>query len=151
MIECVTVALLVVAVSFMAGQTFSPMKSVRNDYKAIALKDSELRRFVAPLSDKTQLVFLFSYSCPHCLNSIANLHEYRNCNRVDTIIALAVGSNNEADWFKENFKVGFKHETVGNDLFNVTTKFPHAYLIKGDSILMEFSGELPCHQLFPFP
>lgn len=137
--------------SFISGQTFSPLRTSRQARKSISLTDSELQRFVSPQPNKTALVFLFSYSCPHCLNSIANLNEYRKSNCVDTIIAFATGSPKEATWFKENFNIDFDCATIGNDLFKVTTKFPHAYLIQGDSIIAEHSGELPCHQLFPFP
>lgn len=145
------VFLLSIITTFTCGQTFSPIKRSKVSYKPKVLKDTELSKFIVPIKDKSQLVFLFSYTCPHCLNSIANLNEYENSNHVDTIIGLALGNSTEEAAFRKNFNATFNYKTIDSSIFQVTTSFPRAFLIRGDSIIMEYPGELPCYQLFPFP
>jgi hypothetical protein len=92
---------------------------------------------------------VFSYTCPHCLNSIANLKEYESSGVVDKVIGLAWGDSVVGNKFNERFNPNFSVENISMEkLSHLTTKFPTAYYIRNDSIVMEVSGELPCAYLF---
>lgn len=138
--------------AFMSGYSFRyPNKgSSKSDrFVADALENTPLKNFIATSKDSTYLVFAFTYRCPHCMNSIENLKQYESLDEVDKVIGLALADSIAEPLFKENFKPDFLIMNYSsNILFELTNTFPKAYYIKNDSVLMEFSGELPCSYIF---
>ena len=88
----VTALIFMCLVAFMSGYTFRYVGKTKTlkEYQAKAIENTALKEFITTSKDSTYLVFAFTYSCPHCLNSIANLKEYEQSGVVDKVIGLAL-------------------------------------------------------------
>lgn len=138
-------------VSYMTGLTFRRIhnRPEATQYEAIALSDSPLKEFVSTHPDSTYLIFAFTYKCPHCLNSIANLNNYESSGAVDHVMALAVADSVAAAKFQEQFNPAFPITDLSPEqLREITSEFPYACYINRDTIKLQFSGELPAPQVF---
>ncbi len=138
--------------SFITGNTFrhihSPYKVDNTPAKAVAIKDSPLRDLITTHPDSSYLVFAFTYKCPHCLNSIANLNNYETSRVVDRVIAIAKGDAQAETHFREQFNPTFRIINNAKGLKSLTKDFPKSFYIVRDSIIVDFAGELPCPQVF---
>lgn len=136
--------------SFITGYTYNSTynKNLKNRNHKIALRDSKLRDFIETSSDSTYIVFVFSYTCPHCLNSIANLKEYKQAEIADNVIGIALGNDQEKEFFESRFNPNFNIINYHDELLELTDIFPKTYYIQNDTIVMELSGELPNVYLF---
>jgi len=134
---------IIAVVSFLTGITFKGAEIPKLSKSTDGISEEMLQPYISTTPDSTYLVFLFSYNCSHCLNSIANLKEYKRLNKVDKIIAITVGNKDKQQWFNETFNPDFEIKNVGKELFELTNKFPVALFIKNDSIQIEMSGILP--------
>ncbi|GHT74108.1 hypothetical protein AGMMS50262_06430 [Bacteroidia bacterium] len=143
-----TILLLMCLTAFMSGYTYRNIG--RNEkFKAIAIENSVLKEFITTSNDFTYLVFAFTYSCPHCLNSIENLKQYESSGVVDKVIGLASDDSVAEKRFREIFNPDFLIKNYpAETLFHLTNSFPQAYYIKNNSIVMKLSGELPCSYIF---
>ena len=134
--------------SFFAGYSYYPpfirlSEEEENTYEGKALADTPLNDFLATSADSTYLVYVFSYTCPHCLNSIENLKQYKKV--ADRIIALAVRDSVYEPVFRQNFQVDFAVKNYDYQAIQPLAKgFPTAYYIQNDTIKKEIIGELPC-------
>lgn len=131
--------------SFMTGYTYNSThnKNLKSRNHKIALRDSKLKDFIETSSDSTYIVFAFSYTCPHCLNSIANLKEYKQAEIADNVIGIAMGNDDEKELFESQFNPNFNIINYYDELLKLTDIFPKTYYIQNDTIIMELSGELP--------
>lgn len=136
--------------AFMSGYTYKKVGKKRELKPAQAIENTVLKDFVSTSKDTTYLVFAFSYTCPHCLNSIANLKEYERQGVVDKVIGLALGDSIMEQRFTEIFKPNFPIKNCSKELLRLTKDFPTAYYVRNGSIVMEFSGELPCAYLLEY-
>ena len=136
--------------AFVTGYTYNEGKRSRfsNDRVSVALHDSRLSRFVECSADSSYVVFAFSYTCPHCLNSIANLKEYEAFGIADKVIGLALGDSLQAQSFVEIFRPEFDIRNHSEELLQLTDSYPQTYYIKNNTIHLELSGELPCAFVF---
>ena len=129
--------------SFCVGYTYQ--EPVSYNTARLALHESVLDEFVETSPDSTYLVFAFSYACPHCLNSIGNLKECVRFPMADKVIGLALGDSvMEHRFFRKIFEPNFVIHNHQDELLRLTEKFPRAYYIRHDSIVLQVSGELPC-------
>ncbi|MDL2223891.1 hypothetical protein LJB92_01085 [Bacteroidales bacterium OttesenSCG-928-M06] len=137
-------------VVFMIGYTYpkAGKRKKEKDYVAQSIENTVLRDFVTTSKDSTYLVFAFTYTCPYCLNSIANLKEYEQSGVVDRVVGLALGDSIVEAEFIDVFKPNFIIRNCSKDLLRLTSNFPTAYYIRNDSVVMEISGLLPCSYLF---
>ena len=120
-----------------------------NTFVAKRLNETMLDQFVSTSKDSTYLVFAFSYTCPHCLNSIENLKQYESFGAVDKVIGLSIENPDAERKYKEIFNPKFQTKNYqSKTLFQLTRSLPKAYYIKNDSLIIEFSGELPCAYIF---
>ncbi|GAP72389.1 hypothetical protein SAMD00024442_30_11 [Candidatus Symbiothrix dinenymphae] len=148
-----TVCLLVVvmvAVAFMSGYTYhSGGKMRKAKYSFKALNGNVLDEFITTSKDSTYLVFAFTYSCPHCLNSIENLKQYEASGTVDRVIGIAAKDSVKEQKFRAIFNPNFPvNNYPAKTLSRLTKSFPTAYYIRNDSIIAELSGVLPCSYVF---
>jgi uncharacterized membrane protein YphA (DoxX/SURF4 family) len=139
--------------AFISGSTYrhagKALNAGRDQYGALAKKNTILKEFVSTSKDSTYLVFAFTYLCPHCMNSIENLNRYESSGTVDKVIGIALEDSIAEYRFKEIFKPEFSIRNYpAGTLFRLTNSFPVAYYIKNDSIMAELSGELPCSYVF---
>ena len=147
-VERIAFMVVMSVVSFFAGYTSESEYLTfhgKGKYESKMVQNTKLGEFITTSADSTYFVFVFSYSCRHCLNSIENLKQYEPAGVVDKVIALAMDSPQE----KENFQIIFtpNFEIIDCDpikLLELTAVFPSAYYIKNNTIQLELTGELPC-------
>ena len=136
-------------VAFMSGYTYRYVANSANKFTVKAVKESALKDFINVSKDSTYLVFAFTYTCPHCLNSIANLKQYETSKAVDKVIGIALSNPVAEQRFKDVFNPQFSIKNYPEKTFlRLTTSFPKAFYIKNDSIIAVLSGELPCSFVF---
>lgn len=142
--ELVTMILILIVSSFLSGYSF---KVPSNKISIKKLHMGKLNEFIQTSSDSTYFVFAFSYTCPHCLNSIANLNQYEKNGVADKVIGLAI-RNDAYDKFKEYSTPEFTIIDCSNELLKLTSEFPTGYYIKNNYIQAIVKGELPSAVLF---
>lgn len=144
----VGVVLLVLCIaSFISGYGYynvTKSKSV-SDNKWEVKADFYFKKYANISSDSTYLIFVFTYTCPHCLNSIENLKGYKSFGLVDNVIGLAVNNEEAERKFRKIFEPNFPIKNYSSkEIAQLTNSYPTAYYIKHNSILAKISGELPC-------
>ncbi|MDR0420001.1 MAG: hypothetical protein LBH30_00895 [Prevotellaceae bacterium] len=150
--EIAVVLCILCAVCFVTGYTctdrqHSDTRYITNgNYAGKDVENSTLSEFLTLSKDSTYLVFAFSYSCPHCYNSIENLKEYERSGTVDRVIGLSFTADTSAmnrfyDMFNPNFQIINYHP---KQLFSLTNQFPVAFYIGNNKVKMEIHGMLPC-------
>ncbi len=129
--------------AFICGNSYSAPK-VRQEFQPQAIEETPLNKFITTSPDSTYWVFAFSYTCPHCLNSIANLQQYETSGVVDKVIGLAIEDTIAERKFLQFFKPQFPIKNIpGNRLTQLTKHFPTSYIIRNDSLVNILPGELP--------
>ena len=147
-------AAFVVAMSvsgFLCGHTFSKPQSLRyvSEFNPQPLSQHVLHKFVHTYRDSTYLVVAFSYTCPHCINSIGNLEQYERFGIVDRIIGLCPENVEAEHHFIEIFQPSFQIIKYPMDeLGRLTADFPVSYFIRNDSIVNAWAGEVPSAYFF---
>ena len=135
----------IIIISFFTGSSYriTPIKK-----KSLPqLVDSGLLNFIETSPDSTYFVFLFSYKCPRCLNSIENLNKYEGDGIVDKVYGISTVNDGEEKYveeFNKNFSPNFEIINCSKDLYNVTSDFPTSFLIENNQIVFAMKGELPC-------
>ena len=135
--------------AFFCGYTtkFSNNKFV--PFEAHHIRDSKIREYVTTSPDSSYLVFAFSYTCPHCINSIGNLSQYEKSGVVDRVIPLAIEDEKAETAFNNFFNLEFKIKHFSKErMLELTKAFPIAYYIKKDTVVDAIKGELPSAYLF---
>lgn len=134
------------AIGFISGYHYRKVVQNKNIKLHInrAIRDSALKDFITISKDSTYMIFVFTYSCFHCMNSIENLKQYESSGFVDKVIALALEDSINKHFFLDFFKPNFSiKDYPSKDIFRLTRTFPLSFLVKNDSIIAELSGELP--------
>jgi len=143
----VTILIVMILASFTAG--YSSLNGFTGNnytqYQEKTIEENRLNEFISFSNDSTYLVFVFSYTCEHCLNSIENLKQYEKSGVVDKVIGLtwndSIGEKNMRENFNPNFSITNYDPMT---LFKITNRFPTAYYIKNNRIVLTIQGELPC-------
>ena len=139
------ISTVIIIVSFFAGFSYKIIPIKKKSLPQLV--DSGLQRFIETSPDSTYFVFLFSYKCPRCLNSIANLNKYEEDSIADKVYGLSAVSDGDEKYvesFNKNFNPSFEIINCSKELFKVTSDFPTSYLIKNNQIVLVIKGELPC-------
>jgi len=136
---------------FVTGYTFKESNNETTQYittgksVSVTVENTALGDLLTFSKDSTYLVFAFTYSCPHCFNSIENLKQYERLEIVDKVIAITfpadnITTKNFHDVFQPNFEIV---NYLPEQLFRLTNRFPVSYYIKNNTIKMEIRGMLP--------
>ena len=138
---------------FISGFTFRVPSffTPKNEHKYLnkSIIDTDLSKYIKTFQDSTYLIFIFSYSCPHCLNSIENLRQYSKSKTVDRIFTLATGDKNTKLYFDQNFHPDFYIKDLSFDAINkITDALPTAFFIKHDTIRVVIQSALPSPYIF---
>ncbi|MFW5820674.1 MAG: DoxX family protein [Bacteroidota bacterium] len=109
---------------------------------SIPFWQSALSKGLSVSPDSSYFVFVFSYSCPHCLSSIDKIEDYH------TISQRVIGLSRSDSAAKASFieETGTNLEIIGTSpevLREITTSVPLSFYIKNDSIRCLIRGELP--------
>jgi uncharacterized membrane protein YphA (DoxX/SURF4 family) len=139
-------------VAFISGYTYhntNAKKITTNKYTVSTAEKTILKELIPVSEDSTYLIFAFTYFCPHCMNSIENLKQYKSSGVVDEVIGIALEDSIAERKFIEIFKPEFIIKSYSaKTLFRLTRSFPIAYYVRNDSVITKLSGELPCSYVF---
>lgn len=126
------------------SSSHSTLKNSSKTDTKIAFKDNILKKYMDVSVDSTYLIYLFSYDCPHCINSFGNLTQYNNKKYVDKIVGISKKNSEAKEKFLDFFNPGFEIiEIPENEFYNITEEYPVSYFIKNDSIIKIITGEIP--------
>ena len=137
-------------VAYLSAQSLQNLngRKINEKQQLIAISESPLNGIIATCPDSTYLIFAFSYTCPHCLNSIANLNEYERLRIVDKVVGVARSKNDDNMEFNKWFNTQFQIIEIAPDKKMIAKELPTVFYIRNDSIVHVFQGEVPCAFLF---
>ena len=86
-------------------------------------------------SDSTYVVYLFSFTCPHCQNSFANVQQFQQFNVADKVIGIAVEDPKAQERFNRIYKPEIDIITIPKEkMGQITSQLPIGMSIKENSI-----------------
>lgn len=140
---CFIIAICIV--SFISGYTLEEVSyKYKKDKKYVAVKDLSIGSHISTSADSTYLVFAFSYSCSHCMNSIENLKQYEKSGVVDKVIALTINNDEKSEKFMKLYEPNFEIKHIEKSEFvKISNSFPRSFFIENDTLQFTLSGELP--------
>lgn len=130
-----------VTAAYMSGYTYTSVGEPKQ--KDLSVENARISEYREFSGDSTYLVFAFSYTCPHCMNSMANLKEYESSGVVDKVVGLALADTLARVEFQRIFQPNFEIVDCDDRLLGLTNKFPRTYVIKDGKVIYESGGTLP--------
>ena len=133
--------------SFIGGYTcnyaFSGQGSEK-PFKPQTIAEFGLDKYIQTSSDSTYIVFLFSYKCPHCINSIGNLLLYESSGSADRIMGLALEDTSINANAREIFPSTIEIRNLSKEeMTKLTEELPTTLYLRNDSVISANYGELP--------
>lgn len=133
-------------VMFLCGYTMHGaqcLKAAPKPFRPIPLAEHPLSEFVTCHSDSTYMVFAFSYTCPHCLNSIGNVSQFVPMGVVDRVIGLSVQDSVGSERFRRLFDVNFDILEISDEqMRRITPSLPVSIFISHDTIENMIGGQV---------
>ncbi|MDE6022331.1 MAG: hypothetical protein K2G13_02400, partial [Muribaculaceae bacterium] len=109
-----------------------------------SIQDHVIGKYVNLSKDSTYMITIFSYDCPHCINSIGNLVQFNKTDYVDKIVGLCIQNDAKKKDFYRFFKPTFTIiEFPENTINEITSEYPVTFFIKNDTIVYKLTGEIP--------
>ena len=150
-----SVIVIVIFVStFISGLTFYPIRISSPSNTEHKLTDKPISAVSAQLnellsSDSSYLVFAFTYTCPHCWNSIENLKQYENLSEIDRVIGITLTDTTNSNLFREQFNPHFSIYAMPSAIMDtLVNAYPTIFYVKEGYIRQVIVGELPCSYFF---
>ena len=146
--------LLLAVVIYQSGFSFMPMRSQSQEIEKHKLFNSSvidlgLDEYYEFEADSSYIVFLFSYSCPHCVNSIANISLYKNQTNISEIIYVPFGTEESRREFDKYFNLnGVRFEDNIPQLSSLVKAFPTTVFIENNIVTFVEEGLMPSPLLF---
>lgn len=110
--------------------------------------NTPLKNYVPVSNDSIYMMYFFSYTCFHCLNSIENIKQYTKSDYLDNIILIGAGSKDSKEEFYRSFYIPFETYDIDKKEMNmITKKYPTSFFIVNDTIKKKYYGTLPVHQV----
>lgn len=133
---------------FFTGLTFHPLafSNQEHPWKGRTLQEINIDEDSVDI-DK-QLIFFYSYSCSHCLNSVENLLAAKRYSVVDTIKSFVVNKDiaQHNDSLQKVWNERYPQlvsTVIPFDIFDKIDAFPTTLIIRNDSIVDVWVGEVP--------
>ena len=100
-------------------------------------------------SDSTYVVYLFSFTCPHCQNSFANVQQFQQFNVADKVVGIAIENPEAQERFYRIYKPEIDIITIPREqMERITNQLPIVMSIKDNSILKTKGGFITSPGLF---
>ena len=135
------IAGLMVVVTFMCGFSFRTadcLQKTFRPFKPYPVEQSGLTEHITFSPDSTYFVFAFSYGCPYCLNSVANVCQYVPMGAVDRVIGLAVADSVGRERFDRLFDVNFEIQEITDfEMYKLVNSLPTSFIIHNDSVVKQ--------------
>lgn len=138
----------VAAALFFSGYTFElpQFYKERVDMKhpllGLEVERTPLPQFFQTSPDSTYAVYVFSYSCVSCINSLPAILEYQNPAICDKVIGLAVNEDKD-NAIHNYYNITFPVIHVGNSLSHFTHTVPTLLFIQDNRIKFVVEGGAP--------
>ena len=137
--KMIVILLVTAAIAFISGLSMHrsyrlpKWSSVRTDSRSETMRKLQS---VCPLSaDSSYYVYLFSFTCPHCLNSFANVQQYGRLHVVDRVVYIAVSDEDAQARFERIYQPEDSIITISKqEMAQITGQLPVGLLIKGNTI-----------------
>jgi len=151
--KAICLAVVGVVLMFVSGFTFRGadcmIKESYRTFEPIPLADSDLADYIHTSPDSTYFVFAFSYTCPFCQNSVANVNQYLTMGVVDKVIGIALEDPEGRERFERLFDVDFEIQEISElKMVMLTGTLPTVWRIRHDSIINSYSGLVISPALF---
>lgn len=128
---------------FFNGAKVTTIQSKPEPFEPILVQESPLYEIFQPHLDSTYLVFAFSYTCPHCRNSIGNVEQYESMGVVDKVYGFAIEDPDNERKFNQLFHPTFSITNIPlSTMAKVTNNLPVIYMIHGDTITKQMYGDV---------
>ena len=135
--------IILIFAAFINGYSYTPPQknaTINTAESAVYSKVFDSYNFSA---DSSYMVMLMTYTCPHCINSIANANMYKG-KLVDQLIFIGTGNYKKLEKLKQNILFnGIIINISSKDMAALTNKFPVFLFIRNNKIVHIHSGELP--------
>ncbi len=151
----ITIFTIMFSATFTAGMSYKPLAFAKrvHPFDNQLLSSTPLISYSRAKQGETELLFFFSYSCPHCVNSMENFKAWGTTNTVDKLTAYVIvdSASIHTDSLRNIFQRRYSNIQV-RELNNKSIKFidayPSSFLIRHDTIQRVIIGELPSPYLF---
>lgn len=138
------------AATFVAGMSFKPMIFINREhsFEKKHISETPLAQYSKTQSGYSELIMFFSYTCPHCINSLENYKAWSSTHSVSYTTAYAVIDHHKTN--TDSLRILHKNrfgdieiKECNRDSVDFITVFPTSFLIKNDSIQAVIVGTLP--------
>lgn len=100
-------------------------------------------------SDSSYIVYLFSFTCPHCQNSFANVQQFQQFNVVDKVIGISIQDQEAMERFYRIYNPEIEIITISKEeMQHITNQLPMGLSIKKNSIVKVEVGRITSPGLF---
>ena len=134
---------------FTVGLTFTKSSVMIKSNRSVVprlLSETAIPRYVTDISpDSTYLVFVFSYNCPYCNQSIGNVAMFEHTHTVDRVIGLALEDSIAEQSFREFYhELPFEVRPMPVEaILDITNDhLPTTFLIRHDTIFVTTRSEM---------
>ena len=100
-------------------------------------------------SESSYVVYLFSFTCPHCLNSYANVQQFQQFNVVDNVVGISIQDEDAMGRFYRIYNPEIEIITIPKeDMQQITNQLPLGIFIKENTIVKTEFGRITSPGLF---
>lgn len=150
----ITIYTIMFAATFVAGMTYEPFAFIehKHPFEHQPISQTNLKEYNQQ-SNSSSLIMFFSYSCPHCINSMENFIAWQSTGTVENALAYVVvdSTNTNTDSLRIIFTQRYPSlhiQEVSEDRVDFVEAFPTSFVIQNDTINHIIIGELPSPYLF---
>jgi len=150
----VTIYTIMFTATFVAGMTYKPFAFIehKHPFEQRPISQTNLKEYNQQVVGSSLIMF-FSYSCPHCINSMENFKAWQSTETVENTLAYVVvdSTNTNTDSLRMVFMQRYPsleiHE-VEKDRVDFVEAFPTSFVVRNDTIKHVIVGELLSPYLF---
>lgn len=150
----VTIYTIMFTATFVAGMTYKPFAFIehKHPFEQRPISQTNLKEYNQQVVGSSLIMF-FSYSCPHCINSMENFKAWQSTETVENTLAYVVvdSTNTNTDSLRMVFTQRYPsleiHE-VEKDRVDFVEAFPTSFVVRNDTIKHVIVGELLSPYLF---
>ena len=133
-------------VMFLCGYTMHGaqcLKTAPKPFRPLPLAEHPLAEYVTCHPDSTYMVFAFSYTCPHCLNSIGNVSQFVSMGVVDRVIGLSVKDFFGGERFRRLYQPDFPIREISSEqMHRLAPSLPVTFFVHHDTLVDVIRGSV---------
>jgi len=152
-LKIVIISIIIGYALFIAGYTYKPTTKINSPiidkFLNKSTKKVGLENFYKFNNDSTYIAIIFSYTCPHCLNTMANINLFKEHGYVDNIIYMPVGGGQAKLDFDNNYTIiGPQINGASAGISRISGTYPTILFIKNNSVIFVNEGFIPAPLVF---